>query len=255
MPSLIPALLLFVILAAGALATTSRTLPDPTDALYFLNLHRMTGEYLGAAVIALYVWIAATRRQHRIFAAVMAAACTANGLVGVTADLALVHSLLAQFLCAAAVVMIVAGAERDASTAKVRDYGWPSLRSLSVVLPALIATQIALGAAFRQGVFGLMPHVIGAMLVTILVLTFGSFVLQQCKSHTILSAGGRTFMVVTFVQVFLGLAVFTARSLPTQETAAILVTATAHAVTGAALLAASLTLAVQVRRYVIPKAN
>ncbi len=62
-----------------------------------------------------------------------------------------------------------------------------------------------------------MPHVIGAMLVTMIILVAGSFVLQQCKEHKTLAGLGRATMVATFVQVFLGLAVFTVRSMPQQS--------------------------------------
>jgi hypothetical protein len=91
------------------------------------------------------------------------------------------------------------------------------------------------------------------MLVSMFILIVGSFVLQQCKDHKTLSGAGRMMMVVTFVQVFLGLAVFTVRSMPKQSTVAILTIATAHVVTGAALLAASVVLGMHIRRNVVPK--
>jgi hypothetical protein len=100
---------------------------------------------------------------------------------------------------------------------------------------------------------GLAPHVIGAVVVSMFILIVGSFVLQQCKDHKTLSGSGRLMMMVTFVQVFFGLAVFTVRSMPQQEIAAILIASTAHVVTGGVVLAASVMLGMHIRRNVVPK--
>jgi hypothetical protein len=210
-------------------------------------------------LIALYGWIAFMLRRQRILAGALLLGVVVQGLLGVlplTSSLAPVaHSCLAQTLFAGAVALVVGaspGWSREPQL--IQDYGWPSLRSLSISLPLFIAIQVALGAAFRHRLLGLMPHVIGAMLVSLFILIVGSFVLQQCKDHKTLSGAGRTMMVVTFVQVFFGLAVFTVRSMPKQESGAILTIATAHVVTGAALLAASVVLGMHIRRNVVPKA-
>ena len=168
---------------------------------------------------------------------------------------AALHALIAQMLIAGAVGCMVALSRSWSEPPRLmQDYGWPSLRSLSVSLPTLIGLQVALGAFFRQGMLGLMPHVIGAMLVSMFILMVGAFVLQQCKDHKALSGSGRRLIVLTFVQVFLGIADFVLRSMPQSAPGIILVLATSHVVIGALLLAASVVLSMHIRRNVTPKA-
>lgn len=246
-PALLTNLLALALVGTGAFATTA---PE------YAVMHRRTGEALGTVLILVLAWIAYARPQVRKLAALSAIATALQSAMGVQGAAPLAHSILAQALSAAVVTLAVAlspGYTRPPQV--IQDYGWPSLRSLSVILPVLIAIQIGLGAAFRHRLLGLMPHVIGAMLVSIFILVVGSFVLQQCKNHKTLSLAGRTMMVVTFVQVFLGLAVFTVRSMPQPSPTVILAFVTAHVVTGAALLGASVTLGMHIRRNVVPKAH
>jgi hypothetical protein len=168
--------------------------------------------------------------------------------------LMMLHACNAALLVAGSVALVVGTSKSwSAPPTIVQDYGWPSLRSLSYLLPIFVAIQVALGAGFRQGTVGLMPHVIGAMLVSLFILIVGSFVMQQCKNHPTLEPAGKTLMVFTFVQVFLGIAVFTVRSIPTQDIGPTLALATAHVATGALLLAASVVLGMYIRRNVVPK--
>lgn len=245
------------ILVTGGLATTATTLTVPEGVLYYAMLHRQAGEFLGAAAIALFAWISFAQPRLRILGGVLCLGTALEGLLGVLpleSGVAMLHSCLAQALIAGAVALVLASSRGWSRPPQViQDYGWPSLRSLSISLPLLVAIQVGLGAAFRNRMVGLMPHVIGAMLVSMFILIVGSFVLQQCKDHKALSGAGRLLMVATFVQVFLGLAVFTVRSMPSQQTGAILAMATAHVVTGAALLGASVVMGMQIRKNVVPK--
>jgi heme A synthase len=161
----------------------------------------------------------------------------------------LAHAVTAGF--AAFALMTMPFWEREPEY--VRDYGWPSMRSLAAVVPALVLLQVALGAAFRQQVLGLMPHVLGAMIVSLLILMLAAFVLHQFPRHPYLRPAARALMVITFVQVFLGIAAFTVRSLPAQETEATLIAASGHVLTGALTLAASLILGTLILRHVQPK--
>jgi hypothetical protein len=250
---------MLAVMVTGGLATTASSLTAPNGVPAYALVHRQSGEFLGAASIAIFAWISLTRPGLRKLAGVLCAGVAAQGLLGAMPPASRLagmgHSVLAQILFAGAVALTVAASSGWAREPQViQDYGWPSLRSLSISLPVLVAIQVALGAAFRHRLLGLMPHVIGAMLVSMFILIVGSFVLQQCKDHRVLSGAGRAMMVVTFVQVFLGLAVFTVRSMPKQETGAILAIATAHVATGAALLAASVVLGMHIRRNVVRKA-
>lgn len=256
LPAIAASLLAFLVLASGAVATTAGTVSAADAAPYYVLLHRQAGEYLGAAMAACFAWAAFAHPGLRKLGGVLCLGVVAEGLLGalsLTSATAMLHSCLAQVLAACSVALVVAASPAYSGPSRsVQDYGWPSLRSLSIWLPTMIALQVGLGAAFRHRVLGLMPHVVGAMLISMFILVVGSFVLQQCKDHAALSLAGRALMVTTFVQVFLGLAVFTVRSMP-PDAGVILVAATAHVVTGAALLAASIVLGMQIRKNVKPK--
>jgi hypothetical protein len=258
-PAIVAALLCFAVLVTGGLATTASSMTVPEGAFSFALLHRQAGEFLGAALIAVLAWIAFAQPRSRALAGSLCLAAVAQGALGAIplgAVAATVHACLAQVLFAGTMALVVVALPGWSSEPQMmQDYGWPSLRSTAVMLPLFVAIQVALGAAFRHRMLGLMPHVIGAMLVSMIILIAGSFVLQQCKEHRILPGWGRATMVVTFVQVFLGLAVFTVRSMPQQSPAVVLGIASAHVVTGAALLAVCVVLGMHIRRNVIPKAS
>ncbi|MEO8098123.1 MAG: hypothetical protein ABI811_10510 [Acidobacteriota bacterium] len=262
--AILAALLALLVLISGAIAATASSLTVPVPDTFVMNalLHRTAGEYGGAVLIALFAWIAISLKQHgaRRLSWLLCLSVAVQGLLGAIpadpASMGLVgtlHALLAQLLFAGSAALVVATSVSWSREPQIiEDYGWPSLRSLSVTLPLLVALQVGLGAAFRQHVLGLMPHIVGAMLVSLFILMVGAFVLQQCKDHPTLQPAGKTLMVSTFVQVFLGIAAFTVRSLP-PDTNVILTVSTAHVATGAFLLAASVVLGMQIRRNVVPK--
>jgi len=156
----------------------------------------------------------------RVLALALAAMVLLEGFPGPQAvpgaanAMGLLHAVLAQVLLAGTVaVAILTAPSWKRPPEHVGDYGWPSLRSLAVLLPVLVLTQVVLGAGFRQRISGLMPHIIGAMLVALLILIVCAFTLQQCPTHTILRAAAKTLMVATFAQIFLGIAAYTVRAI------------------------------------------
>ena len=182
------------------------------------SAHQHVGEAGAALAILTFGMIAWRKPESRSAALAMCVAIAAQaalGLMSSGSSSAALHALIAQMLIAGAVGCMVALSRSWSEPPRLmQDYGWPSLRSLSVSLPTLIGLQVALGAFFRQGMLGLMPHVIGAMLVSMFIMMVGAFVLQQCKDHKALSGSGRRLIVLTFVQVFLGIADFVFRSMP-----------------------------------------
>ena len=71
----------------------------------------------------------------------------------------------------------------------VDDHGWPSMRSLAIIVPVVVLTQIALGAGFRHGALGVMPHLVGAMVVIMVLLMYWS-VRDAAVSHAPHAAPG-----------------------------------------------------------------
>ena len=250
---------LLSVVVTGALYTTSKTLNAPEVLALWTTGHRHAGEAGATLGLLIFGWIAWKRPPSRRGAAALCVGLLAQAGLG-SVDLGpaggALHAMLAQALVAGAACLWVTLTEAwTAPPMPIQDYGWPSLRSLSVSLPTLIALQIALGALFRQGLLGLMPHVIGAMLVSMFIMMVGAFVLQQCKDHKALAGAGKHLMAATFLQVFLGIAIFTFRSMSQSAVAWILGLAAAHVATGALLLSASAVLGMHIRRNVTPKAK
>ena len=85
------------------------------------------------------------------------------------------HALLAALLFASVVAMAF---ETSASWQRepdlVRDYGRPSLRFLSSAAVFLIVVQIGFGAGLRHSAVGVMPHLLGALVVAIFIMIVGS---------------------------------------------------------------------------------
>jgi heme A synthase len=135
----------------------------------------------------------------------------------------------------------------------VEDHGWPSMRSLAIVLPLVVLTQVALGAGFRHGALSVMPHIIGAMVVIMVLLMMGAFVLQQFPTHRSLKPAGIALMAIGFTQVFLGILALVARMIATTDPMQMVIVTVAHVAVGAMTLASSITLAILIRRNVRPQ--
>jgi len=135
----------------------------------------------------------------------------------------------------------------------VIDEGSPSLRSVAPWVPAAVLAQIGLGAAYRHHVWGLVPHVVGALVVSGLALLLGAFLLQQFPAHRSLRGWASRLITVSLLQLVLGIAaylsrIYTAES-PRPEPLMVLFTVL-HVAGGGLMLAASTLVAIEVRRHV-----
>ena len=135
----------------------------------------------------------------------------------------------------------------------VEDHGWPSLRSLAIMLPLVVLTQIALGAGFRHGALSVMPHLAGAMVVTLVLLIMAAFVMQQFPTHRTLRPAAIALMSIGFVQVALGIAALILRMTTPQGATETVIVTVAHVAVGAMTLASSISLSILIRRNVRPR--
>lgn len=117
----------------------------------------------------------------------------------------------------------------------------------------LVLLQVGLGAAFRHKAMGLMPHLMGAMVVALWILIVCMFVMQQFPEHKALRPAANLLLAVTLTQVFLGIAALTMRMLSSENTMGLLISTTGHVTTGAMTLGATVILTMQIRRNVQPK--
>jgi predicted permease len=135
----------------------------------------------------------------------------------------------------------------------VDDPGSPSLHALAAAVPLCVLAQLALGAAARHKALGVLPHVVGAVIVTGMILWIIVRILIRHPEHQPLRQSALSLLAVAMSQVFLGIAAYMSRiaTLDAPQPMAVMVGFTvAHVAVGALTMAASVVMAVEVFRYV-----
>ena len=239
-------------------------MPPMEGKVFYEHGHRMVASGVGfmTVVLAIWLWRSDPRGWMKKLGWAAVVLVIAQGVLGgitvmylLPPPVSISHACIAQLffsLTVAFAVFTSPGFQREPSL--VEDSGWPSLRSLAVIAPILVLAQIALGAGFRHRAFGVMPHVIGAFIVTAVVLMVAIFVLVQFGEHRDLKRSAIGLMAVTCVQVIFGVAAYFVRistgvGAPTGQLIAYTVI---HVAVGALTMAASVVLAIHVLRSVRP---
>ena len=276
--SVLLAICTLLLVAAGASVTSKeaglsvpdwplsygKVMPPMQGGVLFEHGHRMIATTVGflTVVFAIWVWRVDKRAWMRWLSLIAVAAVILQGVLGGLTVLFLLpkfvsigHACLAQLFFSTTVAMAVFTSRSwlESPTKFVEDSGWPSLRSLVFSVPILILVQLALGAAFRHKATGVIPHIVGAMVVTAVILIVSIFVLTQAAAHAALRQSALALLFIVFVQVFLGIAAYMARLAIANalETPLPMVLFTvAHVAVGALTLAASVVLAIHVSRSV-----
>jgi cytochrome c oxidase assembly protein subunit 15 len=237
-----------------------QVMPRMTGGVFFEHGHRIVATTVGFMTIILAVWIALveTRKWMKTLGWIaLGAVVVQGGLGGMTVKLLLPpavsvsHACLAQLFFSLTVAIALFTSKSWLEGAEpVADHGWPSLRSLAIVTPIFVLIQIALGAAFRHRAIGVLPHVVFAMVVTLVVLFTATFVLHQFPEHKALSASAKAVLGITFLQVMLGVGAYYTRLQAAENPLAMVLTTVAHVAIGGLTLASSVVLAIEIRRNV-----
>jgi cytochrome c oxidase assembly protein subunit 15 len=237
-----------------------QVIPEMTGGVLFETGHRMIATLVGLLTVILAIWLQRVdaRPWMRRLGWIAVAAVIGQGLLGRMTVLMLqppsvstAHACLAQLFFSTTVAIALFTSRRWLDGAEpVNDYGWPSLRSLSIAAPLMVLAQIALGAGFRHRAIVLLPHIIGAIVVSIAILLVGAFVLHQFPAHRALRPAARALLGITFFQVFLGIAAYYTRLQAAESPLAMVLTTVAHVATGGLTLAATVVLSIHIRRNV-----
>lgn len=248
----VAALLLFPILS-GAYITSA----DEQSWAVSPGSHTAMAIVAGIAVLALAILLTGARQSPGIQTAGWTAAATLglNAWLGwkdappLAPALAILHAVLAPLPLAAVIVVAVltsAGWRRGPEPAGVR--GWPSLPILATSAPLLVLIQIGLGAAYRHKAAGVLPHMLGALIVTLLMMVICIAILQNFSDHNSLRPAAVAGLWIVLAQIAIGIAAFGMRLLDFDNSPVFVVLTVAHVTNGALTLAASVVLALQVRR-------
>jgi len=267
----------FLLIVAGGLVTSheaglsvpdwplsyGRLMPPMEGGVIWEHSHRLIAATVGllTAILAIWLWRAERRGRLKWLGLAALVAVGAQGLLGgltvlmrLPAAISIGHACLAQLFFSATVVIARAtGPGWTLPPEPVEDGGRPSLRALALAVPVCVLAQLALGAAARHKVLGIMPHVIGALVVGMVAFFAAISLLTQQPGHAVLEGAARRLLWLTGLQIVLGIAAYLSRILwegAIRPHPAMVALTVAHVALGALVLAASILLAIEVRRHV-----
>jgi heme a synthase len=268
----------FGLIIAGALVTSNDaglSVPDwPTafgkfqiprmvGGVKFEFTHRMIAGTVGLLTIALALWLwrSQSPRYVKILGGISVLAVIAQAVLGgigvlyyLPKSISIGHATLAQTFFALTVSLaLFTRTDWRWDEPKVPDITSPSLRGLAVFTTVAIFLQVVMGAAFRHNEFGIMPHFVGGLVVTICVLWLFETVFNKYSDVKGLKIPAILLVEVVGLQFFLGIVAYAmkldAAGAPQPLPGVVLITTT-HVAVGALVLASSLFMTYQTFKYV-----
>ena len=260
----------FLLLIAGALVTSNDaglSIPDWPLAYGSLHppmvggiryefTHRVIATCVGLLTIGLAVglWRAEKRPNRRwlrwLGLAALGGVIAQGILGGMTVRMlqppavSAAHATLAQlFFSTVVAIAVFTSSWWNGPAAEVDDPGTPHFRSLAVWALVGVFFQLVLGAAFRHKAFGIIPHLIGAVIVTILIFMTAGALKRRFPGVPALRNCAKILHIMIGVQILLGVGAYWSRLYASHfpQPIAVMVTLTVvHTVTGALVLAATL---------------
>ena len=160
---------------------------------------------------------------------------------------ATIHAIVAQIFFVTVVSLSLFTSQWwNSNPAKLDDPASPPLRTLSAITAAAIFVQLILGAGFRHGAFGILPHMIGAAVVLFLAIWTSRTVRVRFGAIKQLRRWGILLTSFIGAQFLLGIAAYWAvvQEIKAQQpTTTYVILTVAHVLVGALTLAASVVLA------------
>ena len=232
----------------GPVVSTSEERP-----LYSLGqTHAWSGLMVTILMAVLVVWMSRVKEPpwlRRLAWAALAAAIVEGSVALETgplpAPVRIAHTALGLLLFSTTMVTAVVTSHRWNQIAKPIEDG-SRARSLATTTAALVLLQVTLGAAFRHGVTGGLPHILGALVVAVFLGPATAAILRT-ETPEVRSAAVALIMLTT-VQLLLGFALLTMQSFDDIDPLVVIIATTAHVAAGAFTLAAAVITAVLVRR-------
>jgi len=257
----------FVLLIAGALVTSNDaglSIPDWPLAYGSLNppmvggiryefTHRVIATCVGLLTIGLAAWLWRTEKRPwmRWLGLAALGGVIAQGILGGMTvrmfqppPVSAAHATLAQlFFSTVVAIAVFTSSWWNNSSAEIDDPGSPRVRTLLLWTLVAVFLQLILGAAFRHKGFGIIPHLVGAVIVTILIFMTAGALKRRFASVPALRASARYLHILIGVQLLLGAGAYWSRlySAHAPQPIGVMVALTVvHTVTGALVLAVML---------------
>jgi len=272
----------FLLLIAGALVTSNDaglSIPDwplaygsltppMVGGIRYEFTHRVIATCIGLLTIGLAAWLwkAEKRSWMRWLGLAALGGVIAQGILGGMTVLmfqppqvSAAHATLAQlFFSTVVAIAVFTSSWWSGKLPALEDPRTPAVRSLVVWTLIAVFLQLILGAAFRHKGFGIIPHLIGAVIVTILIFMTAGALKRRFSNVPPLRNCAKLLHMMIGIQLLLGGGAYWSRLYAAQfpQPIAIMVTLTVvHTVTGALVLAATLvTTLISFRQVAGPKA-
>ncbi len=186
-----------LLLVAGALVTSNdaadsvpdwplaygKIIPPMVGGIRYEFTHRVVAGVVAILTLALAIWLTCSdkRRWARWLGWTALALVVMQALLGALRVLeghaaisATAHAILGQifFITVVSLALFTSGWWQF-DVPPLDDSGSPRLSSLAAWTTAVIFVQLILGAAFRHGAFGIVPHIVGAGVVAVMVVWTG----------------------------------------------------------------------------------
>jgi cytochrome c oxidase assembly protein subunit 15 len=271
----------FLVLIAGALVTSNDAglsvpdwplsygslFPPMIGGIFYEHGHRMVAAALGllSIVLAVWLWRVESRSWVRWLGVTAVGVVVAQGLLGgltvlffLPPAVSAAHATLAQIYFSTLVSMAFFTSpwwERQNQT--VVDPGGTGIHALAAATVAATLFQLMMGAAFRHKGFGIVPHLIGAAVVTGLIFWLAGTLRRRFSDVPVLRGAARALHIMIGLQLVLGGAAWWSRvyaeSFP-QPVPVTVVFTVVHTVTGAIVLASTVLVTLTCYRLIRPQA-
>lgn len=226
------------------------------------GVHRALGMVVAALTLGLAIWTMLSPARMWVRATAWAAVVTlavaaASGwpAAPLSPGLGVFHALLGHvFLSLIVVVAVATSAGWNRAVEIAEGPSRPLLRPFAIATPPVVLLQIALGAAYRHDKASVLPHMAVAMGVAFLALIVSSVVLQNFLKPAPLRIAAGTLIAIVLTQVCLGIGAFLMLLLNAAGSVYFILVTVGHVTVGAATLAASVVMAMQIRRSIPPRA-
>ena len=240
-------------------------LPPMVGGIKYEHSHRMIAEFIGLLIIVMAVWTqrVETRKWMRVLGWTALGAVIGQGILGgITVlhflpwSVSTAHATLGQMIFCIVVAMALftsRGWLQDYQPIAEHDL-WPSTPVLTALAAACVWVQLILGAAFRHSGIKLLPHLIGACVVTAVLCWTIVRVLTRYGRIDHLRKPTQLLLALLMIQLGLGFCAYLTRIIwghdAVQPMQIMVVSTVSHVAGGALVLAASVVLAIQTRRMI-----
>jgi heme a synthase len=240
-------------------------LPPMIGGIKYEHTHRMIAEFIGLLIIVMAVWTQRVeqRKWMRVLGWTALAAVIMQGVLGGITVLKLLpwsvstaHATLGQTIFCILVSMALftsRGWVQNTTPIAEQDL-WPSTPALTALAAACVWVQLILGAAFRHYGIKLLPHLIGACVVTAVLCWTVVRVLTRYGNVGQLRKLAQVILGMLMVQLGLGFVSYLSRMqfnrFEEQPPQLMVVTTVSHVAWGALVLATTVVLAIQTRRMI-----